>query len=149
MLGFLGPVTNIRSVVDNCTIISIYWDSPILDDDRVSILYYNLSLYDDINNQLVKSVSVHDTSYQFEEKSLFIHRYTYDITGVNELGEGISNSKTFSYQRGTLQAYNNKLKSIYFNIVPRLVKENTVSIGLTFKDLITVVQFNIPVKKYS
>ena len=144
MLGFLGPVINIRSVVDNCTNISIYWDSPTLDDDRISILYYNLSIYDDINNQLVKSVSVYDTSYQFEVKGLFIHRYTYDITGVNELGEGISNSKKFSYQRGTLQA--NKLQSIYFNIVPRLVKENTVFIGLTFKDLLTVVQFNIPVK---
>ena len=100
MLGFLGPVTNIRSVIDNCTNISIYWDSPTLDDDRVSILYYNLSIYDDINNQLVKSVSVYGTIYQFKDTDLFRHRYTYVITGVNELGEGISNSETFSYQRG-------------------------------------------------
>ena len=66
---------------------------------EVSILYYNLSIIYDDNSQLVKSVSVYDTSYQFEDKDLFIHRYTYVITGVNELGEGISNNKTFSYQR--------------------------------------------------
>ena len=44
--------------------------------------------------------TVYDTNYQFEDKDLFIHRYTYIITGVNELGEGIPNSNTFSYQRG-------------------------------------------------
>ena len=98
-LGIIGPVTNIRSVIDNCTSISIYWDSPTLDDDRLSILYYNLSIHDSVNNQLVKNVPVYDTSYQFEDEDLFIHRYTYVITGVNELGEGISNNKTFSYQR--------------------------------------------------
>ena len=102
IIGILKTVTNIRSVVDNCTTISIYWDSPTLDDDRVSILYYNLSIYDDINNQLVKSVSVYGTIYQFKNTHLFCHRYTYVITGVNELGEGISNSETFSYQRGIL-----------------------------------------------
>ena len=100
MLGFLGPVTNIRSVIDNCTNISIYWDSPTLDDDRVSILYYNLSIYDNNDSQLIKNVSVYDTSYEFEDTDLFHHRYTYVITGVNELGGGISNSETFSYQRG-------------------------------------------------
>ena len=101
-LGYLGLVTNIRSVIDNCTTISIYWDNPTLDDDRVSILYYNLSIYDDVNSQLIKTISVYDTSYQFEDKDLFIHRYTYVIVGVNELGEGISNNKTFSYQRGVM-----------------------------------------------
>ena len=101
-LGIIGPVTNIRSVIDNCTNISIYWDSPTLDDDRVSILYYNLSIYDNNDSQLIKNVSVYDTSYEFEDTDLFHHRYTYVITGVNELGEGISNSETFSYQRGTL-----------------------------------------------
>ena len=44
--------------------------------------------------------TVYDTSYQFEDKDLFRHRYTYIIAGVNELGEGISNINTFSYQRG-------------------------------------------------
>ena len=44
--------------------------------------------------------AVYDTSYQFEDKDLFMRRYTYIITGVNELGKGISNNKTFSYQRG-------------------------------------------------
>ena len=100
IVGIIGPVTNIRSVIDSCTNINIYWDNPTLDDDRVSILYYNLSIYDDINNQLVKSVSVYGTSYQFEDEDLFIHCYTYVITGINELGKGISNNKTFSYQRG-------------------------------------------------
>ena len=108
-LDIIGPVTNIRSAIDNCTYISIYWDSPTLDDDRVSILYYNLSIYDDINHQLIKSVSVYNTSYQFEDKDLFIHRYTYVITGsgVNELGIGISNNKTFFYQRSIMMYYNN------------------------------------------
>ena len=45
-------------------------------------------------------VSVYDTNYQFEDQDLFIHCYTYVITGVNELGKGISNNDTFSYQRG-------------------------------------------------
>ena len=103
LLGFLGPVTNIRSVIDNCTNISIYWDSPTLDDDRVSILYYNLSIYDNITGSLVDTVIVNGTSYWFEDEDLFRHRYTYVITGVNELGEGISNSTAFSYQRGIIQ----------------------------------------------
>ena len=101
-LDIIGPVTNIRSVINNCTNINIYWDSPILDDDRVSILYYNLSIYDDINSQLVMNVSVYHTSYQFEDEDLFIHRYTYVITAVNELGKGISNNKTFSYQKSII-----------------------------------------------
>ena len=101
-IGIIGPVTNIRSIIYNCTNINIYWDSPTLDDDRVSILYYNLSIYDDINSQKIKSVSVYDTSYQFEDQDLFIHRYTYVITAVNELGKGISNNKTFSYQRSII-----------------------------------------------
>ena len=101
VIGFLGPVTNIRSVIDNCTIISISWDSPVLDYDRVSILYYNLSIYDNVTGSLVNTlIVVNETSYQFEDKDLFCHRYTYVITGVNELGEGISNSETFSYQKG-------------------------------------------------
>ena len=44
--------------------------------------------------------TAYETNYQFEDKDLFIHRYTYVITAVNELGKGISNNKTFSYQRG-------------------------------------------------
>ena len=98
--GFLGPVTNIRSSIDNCSNISITWDSPKLNDDRVSILFYNLTICDNITGIIVDTVPVYDTSYQFEDEDLFIHRYTYIITAVNELGEGISNDKTFSYQRG-------------------------------------------------
>ena len=108
ILGFLRPVTNIRSVIDNCTNISIYWDSPTLDDDRVSLLYYNLRIYDNITGNLVNTVMVNGTSYQFEDKDS-IHHYV--ITGVNELGEGISNSETFSYQRGKLPV--NKSQSIF------------------------------------
>ena len=48
--------------------------------------------------------TVYDTSYQFEDEDLFIYRYTYGITAVNELGEGISNNKTFSYQRGIVSS---------------------------------------------
>ena len=48
----------------------------------------------------MKNVTVYDTSYQFEDRDLFRHRYTYVITGVNKLGDRISNNNTFSYQRG-------------------------------------------------
>uniref|UniRef100_A0A1X7T8X5 Protocadherin domain-containing protein n=1 Tax=Amphimedon queenslandica TaxID=400682 RepID=A0A1X7T8X5_AMPQE len=96
--GYLGPVTNIDSSIDNCSTIDITWTAPTV-DDRVSIQYYILRIYDAITGSLVKNVSVYDTSYQFVDNNLFIHRYTYAITGVNELGEGISNNDTFSYQR--------------------------------------------------
>ena len=99
----MGPVTNIRSVIENCTNISVYWDSPTLHDNRVSVLYYNLSIYDSISSQLIKSVAVYyNTNYQFQDQDLFIHRYTYVLTAVNEQGEGISNNKTFSYQRSIM-----------------------------------------------
>uniref|UniRef100_A0A1X7TP38 Fibronectin type-III domain-containing protein n=1 Tax=Amphimedon queenslandica TaxID=400682 RepID=A0A1X7TP38_AMPQE len=94
----VGPVTNIDSSIDNCSTIDITWTAPIV-DDRVSILFYILRVYDAITGSLVDTVSVYDTSYQFVDNNLFIHRYTYVITGVNELGEGISNNNTFSYQR--------------------------------------------------
>ena len=100
-LGFLGPVTNIDSSIDNCSTIDITWTAPTV-DDRVSILFYILRIYDDINGCLVNTVAVYGTSYQFVDGDLFRHRYTYVITGVNELGEGISNNDTFSYQRGTI-----------------------------------------------
>ncbi|XP_019853923.1 PREDICTED: uncharacterized protein LOC109583152 [Amphimedon queenslandica] len=96
--GFLGPVTNIDSLIDNCSTINITWTTPAV-DDRVSIHYHMLRIYDAITSSLIKSVSVYDTSYQFVDNNLFIHRYTYVITGVNELGEGISINDTFSYQR--------------------------------------------------
>ena len=99
-LGFLGPVTNIGSSIDNCSTIDITWTAPTV-DDRVSIQYYILRIYDAITGSLVDTVSVYNTSYRFVNNNLFIHRYTYVITGVNELGEGISNNDTFSYQRGT------------------------------------------------
>ena len=100
-LGFLRPVTNIDSSIDNCSTINITWTAPTV-DDRVSIQYYILRIYDAITGSLVDTVSVYDTSYQFVNNNLFIHRYTYVITGVNELGEGISNGDTFSYQRGKI-----------------------------------------------
>ena len=84
-----------------------------LRNDEVSVLYYNLSIIDDIDGTLLATVQVFDTGYQFDDEDLFIHRYTYVITGVNELGEGISNSKTFSYQRGKFIA--NLLQVIFFS----------------------------------
>uniref|UniRef100_A0A1X7USH3 Fibronectin type-III domain-containing protein n=1 Tax=Amphimedon queenslandica TaxID=400682 RepID=A0A1X7USH3_AMPQE len=98
---YLGPVTNINSSIDDCSTIDITWIAPTV-DDRVSILYYILRIYDAVTGSLVDTVSVYDTSYQLVDNNLFIHRYTYVITGVNELGEGISNYNTFSYQRGTV-----------------------------------------------
>ncbi|XP_019857982.1 PREDICTED: uncharacterized protein LOC109586248 [Amphimedon queenslandica] len=43
--GFLGLVTNIDSSIDNCSTINITWTAPTV-DDRVSILYYKLRIYD-------------------------------------------------------------------------------------------------------
>ena len=100
-IGFPRPVTDIKSSIENCSIINVSWNATTGDNS----LYYNLSIYDAITNQFLRSVSVYDTSYQFVDNNLFI-RYTYVITGVNELGEGISNNDTFSYQRGTLYLYN-------------------------------------------
>ena len=57
-------------------------------------------MYDNITGNKVDSYTVNETNYQFEDEDLFIHRYTYVITAVNKLGEGISNNKTESYQRG-------------------------------------------------
>ncbi|XP_019861492.1 PREDICTED: uncharacterized protein LOC109589962 [Amphimedon queenslandica] len=97
--SFLGPVTNINSSIDNCSTIDITWTAPTV-DDRVPILYYILRIYDAITGSLVDTVPVNDTSYQFMDNNLYIHCYTYVITGVNALGEGIFNNNTFSYQRG-------------------------------------------------
>uniref|UniRef100_A0A1X7TS42 Fibronectin type-III domain-containing protein n=1 Tax=Amphimedon queenslandica TaxID=400682 RepID=A0A1X7TS42_AMPQE len=99
--SFLGPVTNIESSIDDCSTIDITWTAPTV-DDGVSILYYILNIYDAITGSLVDTVLVYGTSYQFVDKKLFIHCYTFVITGVNELGEGISNNDTFSYQRGII-----------------------------------------------
>ena len=101
LLGKVGPVNNIDSSIDNCSTIDITWTAPTV-NDRVSILYYILRIYDAITGSLVDTVSVYDTSYQFVDNNLFIHHYTYVITGVNELGEAISNNNTFSYQRGKI-----------------------------------------------
>uniref|UniRef100_A0A1X7TPF3 Fibronectin type-III domain-containing protein n=2 Tax=Amphimedon queenslandica TaxID=400682 RepID=A0A1X7TPF3_AMPQE len=126
--GFLGPVTNIDSSIDNCSTIDITWTAPTV-DPRVSILYYNLSIYDNVTGQFLRSVSVYDTSYQFPDEELFRHRYTYVITGVNELGEGISNNGTFSYQR-----------------VPRSVEEGASDIlMITFNETSAAVYYNITI----
>uniref|UniRef100_A0A1X7SZA0 Fibronectin type-III domain-containing protein n=1 Tax=Amphimedon queenslandica TaxID=400682 RepID=A0A1X7SZA0_AMPQE len=126
VLGFLGPVTNIDSSIDNCSTIDITWTTPTV-DDRVPIQYYILRLYDANNGSLLDSVSVYNTSYQFVDNNLFIHRYTYAITGVNKLGEGISNNNTFSYQR-----------------VPRTV-DNTSSLDIiSYTQDVVIVQFYIP-----
>uniref|UniRef100_A0A1X7SUA0 Fibronectin type-III domain-containing protein n=1 Tax=Amphimedon queenslandica TaxID=400682 RepID=A0A1X7SUA0_AMPQE len=113
--GFLGPVTNIDSSIDNCSTIDITWTAPTV-DDRVPILYYILRIYDAITGSLVDTVSVYDTSYQFVDNNLFIHRYTYVITGVNELGEGISNNVMFSYQKDHTFTQNTFTIVIQFSI---------------------------------
>uniref|UniRef100_A0A1X7T3Q1 Fibronectin type-III domain-containing protein n=1 Tax=Amphimedon queenslandica TaxID=400682 RepID=A0A1X7T3Q1_AMPQE len=123
--GKAGPVTNIDSSIDNCSTIDITWTTPTV-DDRVSILYYILRIYDAITGSLVNTVAVDDTSYQFVDNNLFIHRYTFVITGVNELGEGISNNDTFSYQR-----------------VPLSVE--AASIIIAFNETSAYASFNIPV----
>lgn len=97
-LFVIGPVTNIESEIDNCTTISLSWESPYI--NSLSIVYYNLRIYSDSNNQLLRSVSVYDTSFQFEGINFYINRYTYIITGVNKLGEETPTNKTFTYQRG-------------------------------------------------
>uniref|UniRef100_A0A1X7TA18 Fibronectin type-III domain-containing protein n=1 Tax=Amphimedon queenslandica TaxID=400682 RepID=A0A1X7TA18_AMPQE len=45
--GYLGPVTNITFSIVNCSTIDITWTAPTV-DDRVSILYYRLKIYDAI-----------------------------------------------------------------------------------------------------
>ena len=96
----LEPVTNISSSIDNCSNISITWDSPKIDDCGVSIQHYLLTIYDNITGQKVMdALPVYLTKYHFEDKNKFIYCYTYVITGVNELGERISNKKTESYQK--------------------------------------------------
>uniref|UniRef100_A0A1X7TU86 Fibronectin type-III domain-containing protein n=1 Tax=Amphimedon queenslandica TaxID=400682 RepID=A0A1X7TU86_AMPQE len=121
--GILGPVTNIDSSIVNCSTIDITWTAPTVDDRA---LYYILRIYDD--NTAVDTVSVYDTSYQFVDNNLFIHHYTYVITGVNELGEGISNNKTFSYQR-----------------VPRSAVEHTTLDTFNYTKDTATVQYNIVV----
>uniref|UniRef100_A0A1X7UTW5 Fibronectin type-III domain-containing protein n=1 Tax=Amphimedon queenslandica TaxID=400682 RepID=A0A1X7UTW5_AMPQE len=55
--GFLGPVTNIDSSIDNCSTIDITWTAPTV-DDRVPILYYILRIYDAITGRLMNTASV-------------------------------------------------------------------------------------------
>ena len=100
LIGFVGPVANIRSAINNCSSVNVTWDRPTIDDGM--FVLYNLSVFDNTSGDLLDTIIVNETMYMFTNvTNLFRHRYTYVITGVNELGEGISNSKTFSYQRGT------------------------------------------------
>ena len=142
--GFLGPVTNINSSIDNCSNIYITWDSPRVDDDRVSIQHYLLTIYDNITGIIVDDYTVYGTSYQFEDRDLFIHRYTYIIAGVNELGEGTSNINTFSYQRGIVSLLIFDIVSI---IVPRSATESTFEI-FNFTENNATIIFNIPVSMH-
>ena len=108
LIGFVGPVANISSVINTCSSVNVTWDKPIIDDGM--FLMYNLSVFDNTSGVLLDTVIVNETMYTFTNvANLFHHHYTYVITGVNELGEGISNSTTFSYQRGTYDV------CIYYN----------------------------------
>ena len=100
-----GVVTNIKSYIINCSAIGVFWDDPanLHTIEAVPIAYYNLNI--SVDDNLWDVVSVNDTNYQFKDSELFLHRYMYVITAVNELGEGLSNSETFSYQRGSIIFY--------------------------------------------
>ena len=91
----MGPVTAIgSSLTDNCSTIRVSWESPHM--------HFILKVLND-TGYILDIVTVNGTSYQFNDTDLFRHRYTYVITGVNELGEGISNNKTFSYQKSRVK----------------------------------------------
>ena len=108
LIGFIKPVSNIRSVINTCSSVNVTWNRPTI-DDRISVMY-NLSVFDNVTGDLLDTVMAKNTMYTFTNvTNLFRHHYTYVITGVNELGEGISNSETFSYQRGTYDV------CIYYN----------------------------------
>ena len=142
-LFVIGPVANIKSEIDNCTTISVSWESPYI--NRLSIVYYNLRIYSDSNNQLVRSVSVYDTSFQFEGINFYINHYTYIITGVNKLGEEIPANETFTYQRGTYYTalYN---MHAYTCIVPKTAKMKDVVVTLlNYTNDIVNYQLNLSV----
>ena len=143
LIGKVGPVTNIKFSIDNCSTINITWSAPSIIDDRVSIQYYILRIYDAITGSLVDAGSVYENSYQFVDNNLFIHGYTYVITGVNELGEGISNNDTFSYQRGA-NNYKQNTELMILCLVPRSITEADSNI-LTFNETTATASYNIPV----
>uniref|UniRef100_A0A1X7T233 Fibronectin type-III domain-containing protein n=1 Tax=Amphimedon queenslandica TaxID=400682 RepID=A0A1X7T233_AMPQE len=120
ILDQLSTLANIDFSIVNCSTIDITWTAPTV-DDRVTIQYYILRVYDSMTSNLVDIVSVYDTSYQFVDNNLFDHHYTYVITGVSKLGEGISNNNTFSYQR-----------------VPRLAVETDFMVNYTQNQTVTV-----------
>ena len=103
-------------------------------------MYYNLTVYDNVTGFLMNTFKANTNSYQFEDEDLFIHRYTYVITGVNELGEGISNNKTFSYQRGIVYIANVCFDICF--IVPQSVRNSITNYIPHNSSLI----FNIPVR---
>uniref|UniRef100_A0A1X7TVI5 Fibronectin type-III domain-containing protein n=1 Tax=Amphimedon queenslandica TaxID=400682 RepID=A0A1X7TVI5_AMPQE len=125
--GFLGPPVSINSYSDSCSTIGVTWSDPNY-QCGIEPVYYNLSIYDDITDSLVTTVAVYDTSYQFVDSNLFRHCYTYVITGVNELGEGISNNDTFSYQR-----------------VPRLVVQDTTLEISNYTQDMAIMQYHTQV----
>ena len=90
------------------------WDRPKA-DDRICALYYIINVYDNVTGTLMNTFKANNSSYQFENKDLFTHHYTYIVTGVNQLGEGISNSATFSYQRGIINSKYNYSNSCLFS----------------------------------
>ena len=91
----MGPVTAISSsLTDNCSTIRVSWESPHM--------VFILKVLND-TGYILDNVTVNGTSYQFNDTDLFRRNYTYVITGVNELGEGISNSTTVSYQQSRIK----------------------------------------------
>ena len=104
LIGFVGPVAIISSVINTCSSVNVTWIRPTIDDGI--LVMYNLSVFDNTFGVLLDTVIVNETMYTFTNvTNLFRHRYTYVITGFNELGEGISDNATFFYQRGTYDVF--------------------------------------------
>lgn len=112
--GVLEPVTNITSSINSCSSIHVTWNCSKA-DDGIRALYYILNVYDNVTGTLMNTFKANNNSYQFEDEDLFTHHYTYIVTGVNQLGEGISNSATFSYQRGIINSKYNYSNTFLFS----------------------------------
>ena len=65
-------------------------------------MHFILEVFDS-TGYILNTITVNGTNYEFEDKDLFRHNYTYAVTGVNELGRGVSSNEPFSYQRGIVK----------------------------------------------
>ena len=103
-------------------------------------MHFILEVFDS-TGYILNNITVNGTNYEFKDKDLFRHRYTYIITGVNELGRGVSSSEPFSYQRGIVKCI---FVLIYFALAPR-ARNASLSFGEYIQNNVTV-NFTIPVR---